>query len=827
MNKIARILTLLICCSGASFLAGELVTIKAQQATPTTSQPTQRKRPLTFKQVESLIKGTPTAKATPDNIVAQEIEDRLVDFQIDDQMLARLEEMGAGQQTLNALRSLRNRVASPGKTIVLLADFKGLNGEEIGLTDILSDKLTEATANYQDVKVVPLGEFLTATRGGRTVALDRGREHNASIVLWGWFVRSSEKILVTVNFEVIRSPHSMAIFSEKGDYRAALSTLNEFTLQGELSNELTTIVLATTGLARMDVKDYWGAVNRLNEALNKRVSPQMVMGYDDIFLYSSIAYILAIAQDGPQSVNKNMPQVVKNLEEFTKINNQNATGFHLLGLAHILTGEFDKALADGRKILELESEPVIQAAAYQILFYAAQIKGDQKQEIEYAKKIVKNYENLELPFAFDALRADAYISLGDEKRALDIYDMDLKRDADAETQIRIHRAKAAIYSEKKETWNQALEELKRITQLDPQDADAYNRMGNIFYWRQEYTVALAYYDKAINLAPKNAIFYDNRGNTYDALNNINEALLNYKRSLEIDPNYSHTYFDRGSMLYKLRNLKDALRDFNKCLELDPKNIDALYWRASINIDNENLDAAISDYKKIIEIEPDNAEAYNRMADVYYWRKEYTTAISFYNTAIRLDPKNAMFYDNLGNVYRAIEPINLKEALANYQQAIEVDPKYAITYLDRSYLYKNQGQLDKALIDLSKCLQLDPKNIDALYAQADIYVSNGDFDAAISDYKKIMEITPNDATPYFFRGITFNNKGFADKALEDFTAAIKLNPSNPEVYLQRGLLYATKGDAQKAKYDLSKVLQISKDPKLREQAEQQLKQLPAK
>jgi tetratricopeptide (TPR) repeat protein len=538
---------------------------------------------------------------------------------------------------------------------------------------------------------VPLGEVITATHGGRNAALDRGREHNASIVLWGWFVRSPEKILVTVNFEVMRSPHSMTISSEKGNYQAPLSTLNEFTLQGNLSNELTTIVLAATALARMDVKDYWGAVNRLNEALNKRVSPQIVMGYDDIFLYSAWAYILATSHDGPESVTKYIPQIVNSLEGFIKIHNQNAIAFQLLGLAHILVGEYEKALADGRKILEVAFHPIIQDAAYQILFYAAQMKGDQKQEIEYAQNIVKNSKNLELTAALEELRAEAYMSLGDQKHALDSYDMALRRDADMENQIRIHRAKANIYYDKNETWNQALDELKQVTQLSPQDADAYNRMGNIFYWR----------------------------------------------------------------------------------------------------------------------------------------KEYTNAISMYNKAIKLNSKNAMFYDNLGNVYRGIAPANLKEALANYNRAIEVNPKYAIAYLDRGSLYNDQKQFDKALPDLIKCLQLDPQNIDALYEQAHTYVSNGDFDMAISDYKKIIEINPNDATAFFYRGITFNDKGSTDKALEDFNAAIKLGPDYSEVYLRRGLIYATKGDTQKAKSDLSKVLQLSKDPKLRQQAEQQLKQLPIK
>jgi hypothetical protein len=218
------------------------------------------------------------------------VEQRKVSFQLTpaDEQEIRSAGKYLGRNGLdNLVAAIRNNYrvkeeTNSGKTVILLADFRGIDGENIGLTNILKSRLDRATAEFPEIEVVTLREPITSD-DGRKKALEKGREYNASIVLWGWFTRSEEQILVNVNFEMMRSPHYMPISSERGDYKAPLSTLKEFTLQEYLSDQLTTIILAATALARMDVGDYWGAVSRLNEALSKHVFPQIVMGYEDIF----------------------------------------------------------------------------------------------------------------------------------------------------------------------------------------------------------------------------------------------------------------------------------------------------------------------------------------------------------------------------------------------------------------------------------------------------------------------------------------------------------------------------------------------------------------
>jgi tetratricopeptide (TPR) repeat protein len=780
---------------------------------------------------EGLLKALSKKILSSKELVGQ-VEQRKVSFQLTpaDEQEIRSAGKYLGRNGLdNLVAAIRSNYrvkegVSSGKTIILLADFRGINGENIGLTNILKSRLDRDTAEFPEIEVVSLREPITSD-DGRKKALEKGREYNASIVLWGWFTRSEEQILVNVNFEMMRSPHYMPISSLKGDYKAPLSTLKEFTLQEYLSDELTTIILAATALARMDVGDYWGAANRLNEALSKNVSPQIVLGYEDIFFFSTLAYIIATSHDGPESVKKYMPQVINNLEQFIKNHKDDIAAFQLLGLAHILVGEADKALSDGRKMLELGSDPLIQMAAYQILLLSAMLKDDNTLVNEYAKNMVETAKGLELPAALEEIRGLAYFSLGDEKNALESYDRALKLDANEEMQIRIRYNKANIYYEKNETWDQALEELRQIIQQTPKDADAYSFMGDIFYGRKEYTLAINYYQTAIRLNPKNAQFYTNLGTAYNLLSYEMEALNNYNRALEIDPNNAQAYYWRGSLLDKFGKYKDALIDIDKSLKLDPKFVDALYRRVFINAKSNNFEDALSDYKKIVEIDSENPNATNLLGYISYTKGEYQAAINYFNIAIGLAPKIVGYYTNRGNAKR--DAGKIQEALNDYRLALELDSKDTRTLADRGYLYMEAGQFNKALLDLNKCLQLDPRYVDALYSRAFIYSKSGNPSAALADYKKITEIRPYQAKAFFYHGEILYQKGLIDKALEDFDQAINLSPDYAEAYLQRGFLFLAIGDRRKARADFLKIKELTKDPQMLQQADEQLKQLSVK
>ena len=62
-----------------------------------------------------------------------------------------------------------------------------------------------------------------------------------------------------------------------------------------------------------------------------------------------------------------------------------------------------------------------------------------------------------------------------------------------------------------ERWEEALAELDKAIELDPNLAEAYNNRGRAYSELGQYEQALTEYNKAIRLNPNNAVAYYNRG----------------------------------------------------------------------------------------------------------------------------------------------------------------------------------------------------------------------------------------------------------------------------------------------------------------------------
>ena len=105
---------------------------------------------------------------------------------------------------------------------------------------------------------------------GSPVARAQGKKHHADIVIWGWYGVEPEAASLSVNFEVLRPSPKLPEFgpTAKGELRVmALSELESFTLQTNLSSELAYLSLFTTGMVRYAAQDWGSAIARFTDAL--------------------------------------------------------------------------------------------------------------------------------------------------------------------------------------------------------------------------------------------------------------------------------------------------------------------------------------------------------------------------------------------------------------------------------------------------------------------------------------------------------------------------------------------------------------------------------
>ncbi len=118
-------------------------------------------------------------------------------------------------------------------------------------------------------------------------------------------------------------------------------------------------------------------------------------------------------------------------------------------------------------------------------------------------------------------------------------------------------------------------------------------------------------NKAIEIDPNNADFYQRRGCWKQELEDYQGAIDDYKKAIEINPSLylsSKYFYKRGRIRIKSFDYKNALNDFSKAIELSPNYLLAYVWRGCANDNLGREIEALKDFKKALELEPNEEKS---------------------------------------------------------------------------------------------------------------------------------------------------------------------------------------------------------------------------
>lgn len=127
-------------------------------------------------------------------------------------------------------------------------------------------------------------------------------------------------------------------------------------------------------------------------------------------------------------------------------------------------------------------------------------------------------------------------------------------------------------------YDRAIAAYTETVNLNPQNADAYNRRGLIYKIRKQYDLAIVDFTKTIELAPANSSVYYNRGDSYfiysytvrgNAYSNKGQhdlALADFDKVIELDKTYAQAYYFKGLLFNGLKKKQEAIDNYKKFLQ---------------------------------------------------------------------------------------------------------------------------------------------------------------------------------------------------------------------------------------------------------------------
>ncbi len=473
---------------------------------------------------------------------------------------------------------------------------------------------------------------------------------------------------------------------------------------------------------------------------------------------------------------------IEQYEQIIQIEPDNVDDHLLLGRLYRLNNDLEKAETELKTAVKLDpnSEEAVTTLA---LLYTDE--GDTARALQVLSAVPDAGRSAKL---YSALGA-TYEQRKDYKGAIDAYRHAIMLDRDNLDAIR-GLAENLLNDGQ---IDKALEQYKVIADANPEDAQTYLRISEIYRRQGKYDEALDSLKKAQAMVPDAlevpyniAVVYEAQGR-YDDGEKILQDLL--KKTEKADSSYSQSernnrgiFTERLGMIYR---------------------------------DQENYAAAVDAFRKMLPLGDENARTgYQDIIDTYREAKQWNEATATAQEAVQKMPNDRelrMVLDaQLADMGDPEKPLaDVRSMLKGNQDDRDVYLRLAIMNTRLKRWKDAEEALDKA-----ELLSTKPDDREYIYfLRGSTYEREKKYDQSESEFKKVLTLNPQSAATLNYLGYMDADRGVElEQSLAYIKEAVSLDPTNGAYLDSLGWAYFKLG-----KYDLSEenlnkaVLRMGSDP----------------
>ncbi|MGD1044467.1 MAG: tetratricopeptide repeat protein [Bacteroidota bacterium] len=313
-------------------------------------------------------------------------------------------------------------------------------------------------------------------------------------------------------------------------------------------------------------------------------------------------------------------------------------------------------------------------------------------------------------------------------------------------------------------------------ELDPQNATAYEVMGDAYLKQKVTPMAISSYEKSLEIdSLQHGVLYK-IANAHKNERQYTKAAEVYVRILALDPNNDAARLELAGLFYRARqyaNCARTLKEYFNNQKNPPKDIQAIYLEALYK--SKQYKEAFEVAKGYLKLEPNSILAHRAIAYGNLIDKQYAQSIEAYKKIATLDTMEFDDYRWLGTAYRQIKKDSM--AAVTWEQALK-DTTQPITL--RSYLYGEVGSIwmnfkryDRAAEFFQKRVLLDTTAVAASINLANCLIQLEEYEKAISALRKAVNRYPKYPPAYINLGICYYQMKDFDAGRKEFEMAIKV------------------------------------------------------
>lgn len=407
-------------------------------------------------------------------------------------------------------------------------------------------------------------------------------------------------------------------------------------------------------------------------------------------------------------------------------------------------------------------------------------------------------------------------------------------------------------------FNDTLEELRKVVELDGANLDAKAKLGNYFLLVQPPMIAetetirneiiaadpnfieahiltasimaaqgkpdaevVAAVNRAIDLDPKRIQSYISLQRLYMTRENATEAEAAIRRGIAANPEATAGYTEYGRFLMYSARDNEAEAQFKKAVEMNPASIEAREAIAEFFVTSRQLARAEQAYLELVSVQENSPESRLVLADFYSKVNREDEAISTLQQIISDVPEYVLARYRIGRIYLdRRETAKVNEQLEALFSINDTDVE-ALMLRARLRMQENKGE--EAINDIEEILKKQSSSREALFLMAQARLSLGQVDQANAFIADLARYHPNYLRTGLLKIQAAVSTGdqqaalkLSNELIDRANAAIPGTENDPQSIADlrlrgvsaRGLAYLELGKLAEAKWDLSEVARLS-------------------
>jgi len=213
---------------------------------------------------------------------------------------------------------------------------------------------------------------------------------------------------------------------------------------------------------------------------------------------------------------------------------------------------------------------------------------------------------------------------------------------------------------------QAIEEYATAVRLNPDDAYAQSRLGELLRAIGRPEEAIVAFEAAVRIAPDDMFAFCLLADTYREIGRITDAISAFGKVLKIKPDHFYAFMCLGELYLLEGKLDMAAREFEESLAVAPKERRTQRGLARVRIAQRDYDAAISLYQDVLSENQGDMGAHFELGMVYEQLGRLEDAVRELQEAARLDPSNHKVRRRLRSI-QALSTPSLKKGVTGRQE----------------------------------------------------------------------------------------------------------------------------------------------------------------